>query len=495
MTIFNPSKLLTRSLMGAVGLSAIAFLSVPKSAKAQAFMVGAEVQTLVKDNVMTGEPYVSGALGMFNTEMEMLNLDPINIMLPDGTPKTVLVREDHDKVSPGKTTICQIQLGLDPMDLCFTNDPNDPNLGRYKIDSYFDIFIETSFDDGIWFDSMGSSRVILADGLGSPPGIITDSPLLPPNQGSYISPDNFHNMLWAAIKGVEGTVDGVIIDIDHKNFVDVQRIPVPGVGEREIFNSDVEGGFQLEIKPPDFGDAPDTPQGFNYKTLLASDGPRYDEGDAQRLGRKWDGEPDGQPTIPANGDDISLLGGFPAPVDDEDGVIFGDSFVDIIFNITRPGPHNYNIRAWWDIDKDRCFDHQGEVGFDDMCPGMESELFIDDNLLLGPGIPPIDPEVIVLAPDLFQKRYELDFDPRDFYSRFRLTCDPVGDVPPFTEVSSTEDCNTFPQEEMLVGEIVISHGEVEDYPMAVPEPSTTLGLLFLGLGSVVGLKRKDKAKK
>jgi hypothetical protein len=29
----------------------------------------------------------------------------------------------------------------------------------------------------------------------------------------------------------------------------------------------------------------------------------------------------------------------------------------------------------------------------------------------------------------------------------------------------------------------------------VPEPSTTLGLLFLGLGSVAGLKRRDKAKK
>ena len=31
--------------------------------------------------------------------------------------------------------------------------------------------------------------------------------------------------------------------------------------------------------------------------------------------------------------------------------------------------------------------------------------------------------------------------------------------------------------------------------VTVPEPSTTLGLLFLGLGSVAGLKRKDKAKK
>ena len=37
--------------------------------------------------------------------------------------------------------------------------------------------------------------------------------------------------------------------------------------------------------------------------------------------------------------------------------------------------------------------------------------------------------------------------------------------------------------------------EVHGVPPHVPEPSTTLGLLFLGLGSVVGIKRRDKAKK
>ena len=37
--------------------------------------------------------------------------------------------------------------------------------------------------------------------------------------------------------------------------------------------------------------------------------------------------------------------------------------------------------------------------------------------------------------------------------------------------------------------------EVHSVPPHVPEPSTTLGILFLGLGSVVGLKRRDKAKK
>ncbi|MGV2390761.1 MAG UNVERIFIED_CONTAM: hypothetical protein LVR29_28860 [Microcystis novacekii LVE1205-3] len=93
--------------------------------------------------------------------------------------------------------------------------------------------------------------------------------------------------------------------------------------------------------PNDFGDAPDS-----YKTLLESDRTRYDEGVLQRLGAQWDSEIDGQPTILADGDDKSILGGFPVAVDDEDGVIFGDSWVDVIFNIiTRPGSSGFCVET------------------------------------------------------------------------------------------------------------------------------------------------------
>lgn len=136
------------------------------------------------------------------------------------------------------------------------------------------------------------------------------------------------------------------------------------------------------------------------------------------------------------------------------------------------------------MDKDRCFDHQAP-NFDDMCPGMENELVIDDNLLLGPGITPMDPDVIVLAPDLFQKRYELGFDPRDFYSRFRLTWEPLEDVPPFTEVFSAPDCTIADAEEGNC----ISHGEVEDYA-PVPEPSSILGIIAFGGLGLTGLRKK-----
>jgi hypothetical protein len=218
----------------------------------------------------------------------------------------------------------------------------------------------------------------------------------------------------------------------------------------------------------DFGDAPES-----YITLLAPNtsdnpnnsndpskgGPRYDEGDFQRLGFRWDSEPDGQPTPLANGDDVNLWGiGGP---DDEDGVIFGDSWVDVLFKITRPDPNPYQLRAWWDTNYNGVFDHT-------------SELYIDDLLTLAPGI--------------FTKRYNLGFNPKadGLYSRFRLTWDPLDlDVKPFGEYYSKADCNTT---DAAAGNC-ISHGEVEDY-VHVPEPSSIFGLLAFGGLGLMGLRKK-----
>lgn len=223
----------------------------------------------------------------------------------------------------------------------------------------------------------------------------------------------------------------------------------------------IQWGFTiLASSLKDFGDAPDS-----YKTLLASDGSRYQEGVLQRLGGEWDGESDGQPTVLANGDDLSLLGGFPTPVDDEDGVIFGESWVDVIFNITRPDANKYQLRVWWDTNENGVFDHT-------------SELYIDDLLTLSPGI--------------FTKRYNLGFDPKDYYSRFRLTWDPLDlDVKPFGEYFSKADCNLT---DAAAGNC-ISHGEVEDFA-PVPEPTSALSLLALGaLGTASISKRQLQSSK
>jgi hypothetical protein len=207
----------------------------------------------------------------------------------------------------------------------------------------------------------------------------------------------------------------------------------------------------------DFGDAPDS-----YQTLLASDGPRYQEGELQLLGQLWDSEKDGQPTPLADGDDIN--GGCQdcnIDPDDEDGVIFGDSWVDVLFKITRPDPNPYQLRAWWDTNYNGVFDHT-------------SELYIDDLLTLAPGI--------------FTKRYNLGFNPKadGLYSRFRLTWDPLDlDVKPFGEYYSKADCNTT---DAAAGNC-ISHGEVEDY-VHVPEPSSIFGLLAFGGLGLMGLRKK-----
>jgi PEP-CTERM motif len=197
----------------------------------------------------------------------------------------------------------------------------------------------------------------------------------------------------------------------------------------------------------DFGDAPDS-----YQTLLSSDGPQYKEGELQRLGKLWDTEPDGQPTIPADGDDNSILGGCGCTgnltVDDEDGVIFGDRWVDVILNITREGINPYQLSAWWDTNKSGTFEHSGER-------------YINELLNLSPG--------------QYTFRYKLDFDPKDYYSRFRLTWNPTEEVKPWGEVLSPDG---------------VSHGEVEDYA-PVPEPTSLLALVGFG---VLGLSSMRKGK-
>lgn len=203
----------------------------------------------------------------------------------------------------------------------------------------------------------------------------------------------------------------------------------------------------------DFGDAPES-----FQTLKASNGPRYQEGQLQHLGELWDSEIDGQPTYLANGDDIN--GGCNCGIDpdDEDGVVFGENWVDVTFNITRPDSYPYQLRAWWDTNYDGVFDDT-------------SERYINDLLTLSPGS--------LTEP----KRYNLGFNPKAYglYSRFRLTWDPLDlDVKPYGEYYSKADCTI----DDAAAENCTSHGEVEDY-VHVPAP-----LPLLGVGAAFGYSRK-----
>jgi hypothetical protein len=210
----------------------------------------------------------------------------------------------------------------------------------------------------------------------------------------------------------------------------------------------------------DFGDAPDS-----YKTYAASNGPLYQEGYLQRIGLNWDYEPNGQPTVLANGDDINLDGAFgpgtpPLVVDDEDGIAFGPDWVDVVVNIKRADPHAYSLRGWWDLNWNGIFDHPDEMKL--------------NRTLLG------------LAPGLHTIREYLSFDPRAYYSRFRLTWidDPTGidggvslttDIQPFGVYKSRASFPGFGS----------SHGEVQDAPGPLP---------VLGAAAALGWSRRLKAR-
>jgi hypothetical protein len=204
----------------------------------------------------------------------------------------------------------------------------------------------------------------------------------------------------------------------------------------------------LENDWRDFGDAPDS-----YQTYLLSDGPRYRDGSSARLGLRWDREPDGQPTGGADGDDYNYWGvGGP---DDEDGVIFGTSSVDVLVNVLAAG--DLFLRAWWDTNENGMFDHGGE-------------LYIDDNLS-------------GLAVGTHNLTYALPFDPREFYSRFRLSWATdghgfaLGDIRPWGEYFDEVTSN--------------SYGEVEDYPPTVPEPQLAM-LLSVALFACAGALRRTR---
>ncbi len=108
----------------------------------------------------------------------------------------------------------------------------------------------------------------------------------------------------------------------------------------------------------DFGDAPDP----TYPTLLANDGARHNY-KAPYMGVGVDSDPDGQPTINADGDDTDEW-------DDEDGVEqIGQWFtgetggIDISMTWT---PFGGNLSAWVDFNQDGDWDDAGEQIFADM---------------------------------------------------------------------------------------------------------------------------------
>jgi len=132
--------------------------------------------------------------------------------------------------------------------------------------------------------------------------------------------------------------------------------------------------YAVHIDPPpgqelDFGDTPDDPTNTNdYPTILLSNGARHNILPGVYLGALIDPEGDGQPTVPADGDDISSS-------DDEDGVIIPPVILQgSTINITVTASVNGFLDAWMDFNLDGDWADAGE------------QIFTNQSLLSGPNI-------------------------------------------------------------------------------------------------------------
>jgi hypothetical protein len=199
------------------------------------------------------------------------------------------------------------------------------------------------------------------DGTFDEPGdrIITGLPLLP----GVIHPVNFGVPLSAVVGGSYARFRCSI------NGVPSPRGNAPD-GEVEDYT------VRIEPNPDEFldwGDAPDSPTAPGYPTLAGNSGASHLIGvpGGPFMGQCVDAEPDGQPTPPADGDDLgppnppfAVVGQCQTPNDDEDGVAFTTPLTigqqaTVNIDLTA-SPNQCVMDAWIDWGIDGTFDEPGD---------------------------------------------------------------------------------------------------------------------------------------
>ena len=191
--------------------------------------------------------------------------------------------------------------------------------------------------------------------------------------------------------------------------------PAPD-GEVEDYQVAIE---EFQGEQVDWGDAPDFEQVPGYPTLAMHNGAHHLIDPGLYLGPRIDGEGDGQPTLPAHGDDI-------ATTDDEDGVTFLKHLVKghatpVTVRASAPGILN----AWFDFDRNTSWADPGE------------------HVLINVGLAAGDNPLVIQVPD---------------YAKFGLTY-----------------CRfRFSTEAGLSFEGPAPNGEVEDYRVAICELADTV---------------------
>jgi uncharacterized repeat protein (TIGR01451 family) len=197
---------------------------------------------------------------------------------------------------------------------------------------------------------------------------------------------------------------------------------VSGTADPNSSNNTVTETTTVNVPVLDYGDAPDT-----YATSIASGGPSHFAFSPFFMGLLVDPEPDGQPSLLADGDDLDIL--FPSLGDDEDGVTLPPVLTlgGAATAIVDGGLLGGFLDAWIDFDGSGVFDDPAE------------RITPLPGLLLFPG--PGNPVSFAVPTGAL---------PGTTYARFRLSS--LGGLPP-TGGSAPD-------------------GEVEDYEVEIISPAS-----------------------
>jgi hypothetical protein len=157
--------------------------------------------------------------------------------------------------------------------------------------------------------------------------------------GSYLYADYCLGTIWFASPDADGVWSSQLLKNTPENIV--------GFGEDEageLYVLTLNGSlYGIEADPVDLGDAPGS-----YPTLRAQNGAGHAVSNLV-LGSRVDSEPDGQPSIHADGDDVSPQG---SP-DDEDGVVtVGDWLPGNAVSVSVRASTQGFVDAWVDFNQD-----------------------------------------------------------------------------------------------------------------------------------------------
>ena len=112
--------------------------------------------------------------------------------------------------------------------------------------------------------------------------------------------------------------------------------------------------YEVFIDHADWGDAPDSPVAAGYPTLSVNNGAWHLIKPGLLLGVLIDAEPDGQPSVPADGDDLALT-------DDEDGIqLISGLYPGLKASVKVTVVGTGLLSAWLDINADNDWNDPGE---------------------------------------------------------------------------------------------------------------------------------------